>query len=144
MAKIFVKYLPATDTFLATDESGNSVSFKENRLVEGDIEVGQSLTLSPMQALLMASAGCSGIDVVMILKKQRIDIASFEIEIDAERQSGVTPAVWENIHYVYHFDAGIPRDKAERAVQLSVEKYCSVMETLRRAGASIQYEVKVD
>jgi putative redox protein len=97
----------------------------------------------PMQMMLMALGGCSGIDVVMILKKQRQDLTGFKMDISGEREKGKEPSLWTNVHVVFELQGTIDQAKAERACELSMEKYCSVAETLRRAGAQITYEVKV-
>lgn len=96
----------------------------------------------PMQLLLMALGGCSGIDVVSILKKQKQPIDAFAMHISGEREAGVEPSLWKNIHVVFDIKGNIEKGKAERACQLSIDKYCSVAETLRRAGATITWEVK--
>ncbi|MBC3538854.1 OsmC family protein [Rufibacter sediminis] len=104
---------------------------------------GMNFGVRPMQMLLMALGGCSGIDVAMILKKQRQELTGFKMEITGERETGKEPALWKKVHVV--FDLQGPHDvvKAERACELSMEKYCSVAETLRRAGAEVTWEVRV-
>ena len=104
---------------------------------------GTNAGVRPMQMLLMALGGCAGIDVVMILNKQRQTISHFKMYIDGERETGKEPALWTNIQVVYELGGTIDADKAERACQLSMDKYCSVAETLRRAGANITWEVKL-
>lgn len=104
---------------------------------------GQNLGVRPMQSLLMAMGGCSAIDVLMILKKQRQVVEDFTIEIEGERESGKEPALWKKAHVLFIFKGSVDADKAQRAVELSMDKYCSVAETLRRAGAIITYETKI-
>lgn len=98
----------------------------------------------PMQTMLAALCGCSSVDVVSILKKQRQTLDDLIIKVDGERQYGVEPALWEKIHLLFQLKGDVDPAKANRAVQLSMEKYCSVAETLRRAGAEITWEVMVN
>ena len=100
--------------------------------------------LRPMQTVLAALCGCSAVDVVSILKKQRQPLSDLVIKVDGERQKGVEPALWEKVHLLFQISGDVDPAKAARAVQLSIEKYCSVAETLRRAGAVISWEVMVN
>jgi putative redox protein len=100
--------------------------------------------LRPMQTVLAALCGCSAVDVISILKKQRQPLEDLVIKVDGERQKGVEPALWENVHLLFQVKGDVDPAKAARAVQLSIEKYCSVAETLRRAGAAITWEVMVN
>ena len=79
-----------------------------------------------------------------ILKKQRQVIEDFTISIDGEREQGKEPSLWETITLHFKFKGQIDKEKAERAVQLSMEKYCSVSKTLELAGAKITYKVSVN
>lgn len=96
-----------------------------------------------MQLLLMALGSCSGIDIVSILKKQRQHIEAFTMQVSGEREPGVEPSLWKTVHVVFEIKGEVDKGKAERACQLSIDKYCSVAETLRRAGATITWEVNV-
>lgn len=122
-----------------TDAKGNSMMI--------DIPVSDGGTgkgMRPMQTLLAAFCGCSAVDVVSILKKQKQEITGLQILVDGERHHGKEPSVWENIDLIFDLSGKVEPAKAFRAVQLSVEKYCSVAETLRRAGAVIHFKVKVN
>lgn len=105
---------------------------------------GHNKGVRPMQTLIMAVGGCSAIDIIMILKKQRQEITAFDIEIDAERQKGKEPALWETAHIIYKLEGNIEPEKAKRACQLSMEKYCSVSRTLEIAGAKITWEIQLN
>jgi putative redox protein len=105
---------------------------------------GHGEGLRPMQTVLAALCGCSAVDVVSILKKQRQPLSDLLIKVDGERQKGVEPALWEKVHLLFQISGDVDPSKAARAVQLSIEKYCSVAETLRRAGAVISWEVMVN
>ena len=88
---------------------------------------------SPMEAVLGALAGCSGMDAVAILKKMKKDITSFRIEVDGERAEE-HPRAFTEIRLTYHLDGPeIDAASALRAVQLSQDKYCSVAAMLRPA-----------
>lgn len=105
---------------------------------------GQNFGIRPMQMVLMALGGCSGIDVVSILKKQRQTITRYKTTLEGEREKGVEPSLWTNIQMVFELDGEIEPEKARRACQLSIEKYCSVAETLRRAGATITWKIRLN
>ncbi|HYF33562.1 MAG TPA: OsmC family protein [Chitinophagaceae bacterium] len=102
---------------------------------------GQNFGIRPMQMVLMALGGCSGIDVVSILKKQRQTITRYHMIIEGEREKGKEPSLWTIIQMTFELDGTIEPEKARRACQLSIEKYCSVAETLRRAGANITWKI---
>ncbi len=122
-----------------TDASGNSMQI--------DIPVEQGGTgtgMRPMQTVLAALVGCSTVDVVKILQKQRQQITSLKIEADGEREEGKEPSLWKEVRLRFVLDGNVDPSKAYRAAELSMNKYCSVAETLRRAGASIQFVVEVN
>lgn len=95
---------------------------------------------SPMELLLMGIAGCSGIDIVMILKKQQLEMTNFEIDVEGVRIDGEVPNVFRKILLKVYIDGEIPANKAKRAVDLSLEKYCSVAKMLEKT-AEISSEV---
>ena len=97
-----------------------------------------------MQLLLMGLGGCSGIDILSILKKQRQHVTGFRMRLEGEREPGKDPSLWKNIDLVFELKGQIDKDKAEKAVALSMEKYCSVSETLKRAGATLNWKVVIN
>ncbi len=98
---------------------------------------------SPMEAVLMALCACSGIDVVEILEKMRARLAALQIDADAERAE-TPPRVFTKIHVRYRArGTGLTREQLQRAVDLSVGKYCSVSAMLQQV-AKLSYEVIVD
>ena len=135
MQTITLKLAQKDYGFEATDEAGTIIKL-DNSPDHG----GNNFGARPMQMLLMALGGCSGIDVVSILKKQKVELRHYEMIIKGEREQGKEPALWKNVDVTFIIDAEITQEKAERAVQLSIEKYCSVAETLRLAGATITYQ----
>jgi putative redox protein len=105
---------------------------------------GEDFGVRPMQMLLMGLGGCSGIDIVSILKKQRQTITGFDMSIEGHREHGKEPSLWTNIHIVFELKGDIDPDKAKKACELSMDKYCSVAATLREARASITWGVTVN
>jgi len=125
--------------FEAKDANGHTVK------IDSSPETGgTNFGVRPMQMILMGLGGCSGIDIVAILKKQRQIVESFSMKVEGEREKGKEPSLWENINIVFELKGTIDPDKAYRACELSMEKYCSVAATLRGAGAKITWEVKVN
>jgi putative redox protein len=105
---------------------------------------GENFGVRPMQMLLMSLAGCSGMDVISILKKQRQTITDYKTIVHGEREHGVEPSLWKFIELEFIIYGDVDEDKAKRAVELSVNKYCSVAATLMKAGATIKWTVKVE
>ena len=117
--------------FTARSHDGSVLEMGASASIGGD-ESG----FRPMQVLLISLAGCSAIDVVNILRKSRVDFSSVDIEVDGDRKEsspGVAaiPAPFTRIHLKFHIHGrDIDRAKAEKAVALSLEKYCSVSASL--------------
>jgi putative redox protein len=104
---------------------------------------GHNFGIRPMQMLLMGLGGCSGIDVVSILKKQKQSLEELRILIDGERESGKEPTLWKHIKIIFEMKGHVEAEKAKRACALSIEKYCSVAATLMGAGCKIDWELKI-
>lgn len=96
---------------------------------------GQNKGLRPMQLLAGALAGCMSIDVLSILRKQRITVSTYSVKIIANRRDGI-PSSFETIELQFCADTGVPLDKFQHAVRLSHEKYCSV-------SASLHPDIKI-
>jgi len=90
---------------------------------------GQNAGLRPMETLLAALAGCSAMDVLLIMKKQREDLQRLEVEVDGERAAAI-PAVFTEINLRFKGYGPIDLKKFQKAVALSLEKYCSVSKML--------------
>ena len=101
---------------------------------------GDDLGASPMELVLMGVAGCSAIDMISILKKQRQEITSFKAEVEGERVQVGEAKPFKDIYVVFYLEGDIHSDKAAKAAQLSFEKYCSVSKTLEPT-ATIHYKV---
>ena len=83
-----------------------------------------------MELLLMGVAGCSSIDIVSILKKQKINPTVLKMEVEGLRKADAVPSMFYQIDITIFLEGDIPAEKAKRAAQLSFEKYCSVSKTL--------------
>ena len=98
---------------------------------------------SPMELLLMGVAGCSSIDIVSILNKQKIKPDSLQIQVEGDRVKGQVPSLFTAIHAKVIATGDVPADRLYRAAQLSFEKYCSVSKTLEHT-ATITFSVIVN
>lgn len=122
-----------------TDAAGNQL------LTDIAVESGgRGQGFRPMQMLLAALVGCSEVDIVSILKKQKQDVAVFRAVTKGEREESKEPSLWKVISIHFTLEGQIDPIKALRAVELSMSKYCSVAETLRKAGASITFTLEVN
>ena len=99
--------------------------------------------VSPMELLLMGVAGCSSIDIISILKKQKQNFKDLRIKVKGFREQKELPAIFKKIPADVYIDGDVDKTKALKAAQLSFEKYCSVSKTLE-ATAEITYSVMVN
>jgi putative redox protein len=95
-----------------------------------------------MQMLLAAMGGCSAIDVVNILKKQKQPLADIKVTITGEREPDVVPSLFTEVHAHYKLFGNVDKDKATKAVSLAVDKYCSVAKTLEKT-ATVTYSFEI-
>lgn len=93
--------------------------------IDTDLD-GPSRGASPMELVLMGVGGCSAIDVINILKKQKQEISAYKMEIKGERKKELQATPFEEIHVSIVLEGEIDQAKAVRAAKLSFEKYCSV------------------
>lgn len=124
--------------FEARNETGNVVHI-DTTPEKGGTGTGPS----PMQLVAMGLGGCSGMDVVTILTKQRQQIESMSIRVDAERATDQVPAVFTEIHLHYAMGGNLEAEKVRRAIELSMEKYCSVSKMIEKT-ARITYSFSVN
>lgn len=122
--------------FECTNAQGNSI------LLDNTTQPGAK-GVSPMESVLMAVAGCSGIDVVSILKKQRQKITDFKAVVEGERIPVDDAKPFKSIKVKFLLEGTVDPKKAQKAAQLSFEKYCSVSKTLEPT-VEIEYEVWVN
>ena len=104
---------------------------------------GENFGVRPMQLVLMGLGGCTGIDVISILRKQRQEVRDCKMVLRGERESDREPSLWKDIAVEYHIYGNVDEDKAKRAIDLSLNKYCSVAATLKGSGTNIQWKVFV-
>ena len=93
-----------------------------------------------MELLLMGVGGCSAIDIINILKKQRQIITSYKVEIEGETQEVGEAKPFKTMTLKIYLEGDIPADKVVRAAALSFEKYCSVSITMQ-SSVDIQYKL---
>lgn len=90
---------------------------------------GENRGPSPMETLLAAAGACSGIDIVMILERMRLRVDAFSMEVSGERAKD-HPRRFTRVHVHYRLEGDLPPEKVRRAVELSRDKYCSVLRSL--------------
>lgn len=125
-------------SFLAYTDSNRQI-LMDSKKESGGLGSGPT----PMELVLAALTGCTGMDIVSILSKMKVidDVESFNLEVDAEK-SQEHPRVYTKIHlkYIFKFKDQPRKEQVEKAVQLSQEKYCSVAGMLKKA-AELTYEI---
>ena len=103
-------------------------------------EMGDDSGASPKQLVLAGLAGCTGMDVVSLLKKMRVPFTGFEIEIEADLTEE-HPIVFSEIRLKYLlFGKDLNKEKVKKAVDLSQEKYCGVSAMLKK-NSPITYSI---
>jgi putative redox protein len=114
------------------------LDWERDMVFEGGAPGGPSVVIDgdnaqapgPMLTLLLAAASCTGSDIVMILEKMRVGLRTLRIEAHGTRREG-TPRRYTAIRFEYHLAGeGLDEPKARRAIDLSLEKYCSVVASL--------------
>lgn len=136
--KINIHRLNDAFLFEAKNEQGKTMQMDANPEVGGG-----DLAFRPVQALVASLGGCSGIDVIMILKKQKQQIDDFDVEIDVERATDQTPAIVTGLHLKFKLKGKIDADKLDKAIKLSLEKYCTVAKMLEKT-AKITYSYQIN
>jgi putative redox protein len=124
-------------TFLGESGSGHTI------VMDGAPEAGgRDLGVRPMETLLIGMGGCTAFDVVHILEKSREPVEDCVADITAER-AGEDPKVFTKIHVKFTVSGkNLKREKVERAVRLSAEKYCSASIMLAKT-AEITHEIEI-
>lgn len=127
MADKIVTHWQGGLTFESDNPSGKSVIMDTN--IEGQDE---RYGLSPKAMMLSSLAGCTALDVISTLDKMKEEIDDFKVEVSGEL-TDEHPKYYHTVEVEYHFyGSDLNMKKCERAVSLSVEKYCGVMEMFRR------------
>lgn len=113
--------------FESNNPSGQTV-----RIDAGEESGGSGAGLRPKALMLSGLAGCSGLDVASLIKKMKLEVEDFKIETIANL-TDEHPKYYDSVVVEYHFTgANLNEDKLKKAVDLSVEKYCGVMEMFRK------------
>ena len=130
MKKITLKNKGNLDQYECFNENGKSI------LLSGD-----GGAVGPMESILMSLAGCSTIDVVMILKKMRQKLDNIEVEVSGSRQKEI-PRIYTDIQMHFRCYGKLKDKKVEKAISLSLKKYCSVALMLSQtANITATFEV---
>jgi putative redox protein len=112
--------------------------------IDADSSVGgRNKGPKPKGLLLTSLAGCTAMDVISILRKMKVEVSSFSVETEADVTED-HPKVFKRIKITYTLKGeGLTRDKVEKAVKLSQEKYCGVSAMLGKT-APIDYEIVIE
>ncbi len=102
---------------------------------------GEDKGYRPKELLLVGLMGCTGMDVVSLLKKMKVENFAFNLKVEYEKSEG-HPIIYKKIKLIYLFSSeeDLPKDKIEKAVKLSQEKYCGVSAMLSKSS-DVTYEV---
>jgi len=97
--------------------------------------------MNPMEVLLNALGACAAFDVVEMIRKRRLELISYRVELEGDRADG-TPAYYTDMRATHHINApGLKQEMAERFVDLAMNKYCSVTASLK---ADVAFEVVLE
>ncbi len=119
-------------------ENGTLINIDGSKKI-GGLDKGPT----PMELLLLGAAGCSSIDVLLILRKQRQNIEEFSVSVDYERIPNGEASQFKTITLNFHINGDVTPEKAKRAIDLSLEKYCSVSLILSYT-ATIDYTLSIN
>ena len=98
--------------------------------------------ITPMKLLLLSVASCTAMDVVHILKKMKEDVKEVQVEIDGKRREEY-PRIYERIEIRYRIRGDVNEERARRAVELSLSKYCSASNQVSSGGALISWSLEI-
>jgi len=137
MIKIELNRLNDAFHMEARNEQGNTVH------IDGSPDIGgTNQGMRPMQMVLAAMGGCSSIDIINILKKQRQPLRDFKVTITGDREKDVVPSLFTEVHAHFKLYGDLDLEKVQKAIILGVEKYCSVAKTLEyRAKITHSFEI---
>ncbi|MCG9875182.1 MAG: OsmC family protein [Leptospiraceae bacterium] len=96
---------------------------------------GKNQGVRPTELLLMGIAGCSGIDILSILSKQKQNVDSFLVNVSGDKEKIEFTNLFTKIHVEYSFTGELDSEKILRAIELSLGKYCSVSKTVEKVAA---------
>ncbi len=137
MTNISIQTLTEELHMEAKNSNGGVIRIDGNREV-GGLEGG----ISPMEMLLAAAGGCSTIDIIRILKKQKQPLEGIHVDVNGDRQKVGTYSEYKSIHLHFTLRGDLDPKKVERAIELSVGKYCSVSKALEHT-AEIKHSYEI-
>jgi putative redox protein len=135
--KITIARVGNTFNLEARNEEGNTLQIDSSPDFGG---LGKGMR--PMQLLLSALGGCCAIDAISILEKQKQPLQGFEIEVTGAREPSGGYSLFRSIQLHVKIRGKVDPEKADKAIRLSLEKYCSVAKTLEPT-ADISYSVSI-
>ena len=129
LKKIRLSRIDDNVNFVATNETNNSI------LMDGSPSIGgKENGVRPMETLLMGVAGCSAIDIVVILKKMKQEIRDIKVDVEGETIKVADATEYKTIHLHFHLWGEIKEEKLKQAVDMSMTKYCSVSKILEKSA----------
>jgi len=135
--EIKIERLDSAFHLRASNETGNTVE------TDGSPTIGGSNKgMRPMEMLLSSLGACSSIDVINILNKMRQPLQDIKITLNGEREKDAVPSLFTDIHVKFDLYGDLDLNKAKNAVDMSMEKYCSVTKILEKT-AKITWETNV-
>jgi putative redox protein len=112
--------------------------------IDGSEKIGGSNSgARPMELVLMALGSCGAMDIINILKKQRQEPDNIKVEITGNRDAENIPAVFTDINVDFIFEGDLDSSKLSKAIELSMDKYCSVL-TMLKNSVKITYSFKIN
>ena len=105
--------------------------------------IGDDTAITPKQMLVAAICGCTGMDVVALLKKHKQPLSKFEIEADASLTEGTNPVIFKDVQLVFKLEGPLEKERVLEAITLSQTKYCSVSAMLSKSFP-IHYSVQLN
>lgn len=136
--KVDVNWLNKESHLEATNEHGGIIR------IDGDSTIGgMEGGLSPLQLLLAGIGSCSALDVISILKKQKQNLTGISVEVDGDKQkTDIGYKEFKTIHLHFVLTGEVDPKKVQRALDLSITKYCSVSKALEK-GSEISYDFEI-
>lgn len=123
---------------VASNEDGNTIEIDAAPQIGGE-----NKGFRPMQLLAAGAGSCSSIDIISILKKQRQNLEDLKVIVEAGRDDQKVPSLFTNIHIHYILTGDLDEEKVQKAIKLSLDKYCSVVKILENsAKITHSYDIK--
>ncbi len=135
--KIYLKRVNDAVRFEASNERGHTVMVEGGRSVGGEDQAPY-----PTELFMISQAACTAVDVIDLLRKMRQPVQHLEIELDGQRAQDQVPKLFTEIHLHYKLYGDIQSSKADKAISLSIEKYCTVTKMIDQV-AKITYTFEI-